>query len=194
MLRSILVSCAVLAAAPSAADAQRPNHRRGLWVGLGAGAGSAKATCSVCLDRETGVAAQARVGGTISRSVLAGAEGSGWLKSGAQVDRAFLMLAAVGTFYPSREHGLHLKAGLGQYWYVEEDRQTELSSQGLAVQLGAGYDIRVTPGVSLSPFATLIRSGFGNPTRLDKASGFKQPLFSDMTVQFFQLGLAATLH
>lgn len=182
-----------LAAVVGPVEAQDSDRRRGLWLGLGLGQAWADATCSICFAQETGLAAHARAGGTISPRLLVGVEGTGWLKSG-QTDRSFLMAAALGTLYPVPDLGFHLKGGVGQYWYVEEDSAIELSTQGLAVELGAGFDIRITPGLSLAPFATMVRSGFGNPTRRDKASGFKQPLFSDLTLKFYQFGLAVTLH
>lgn len=194
MLRSALISTALFAAATSVAHGQRPHDRRGLWVGLGVGVGSARASCSVCADQAAGPAAHAKAGGTVSRKVLAGVQGTGWFESGGTSERSLVMLAALGTLYPWPDRGFHFEAGISGYWYVEEDSANELSTQGLALQLGAGYDLRITRDVSLSPFATLMASGFGNPTRLDKSSGARLPLLSDMTVRYFQLGVAATLH
>lgn len=194
MLRSVLVSIALLAAAAAVSHAQRLHDRRGLWVGLGLGVGSARATCSVCGTRETGAAMHARLGGTISQKFLVGVEGNGWLQNGATSDRSLLILAALGILYPSSNYRLHLEAGIGGYRYVEADTATELSTQGLALQVGAGFDLRITRGLSLAPSVTLIASGFGNPTRRDKATGARLPLLSDMTVQYIQLGVVATLH
>ena len=195
MLRFVVLSVVVLASHVSAGEAQLANSRRGVWLGLGAGTAGGKATCSVCdATRGMGPAGQIRLGGTVSRSVLASVEATGWRKKGVPVDRSLAMISAVGTLYPVRELGLHLKAGLGGYSYVEEDAVTKLTSQGLALQVGVGYDVAITPRVGLAPFATLITSGSGNPARLDKASGFKQPLFSDLSLVLFQVGLALTLY
>lgn len=193
-LRPALVAIALLAAVVTAAEAQLADERRGLWVGAGAGFGSAEGTCSICLGREAGPAGLVRVGGTLSGAILAGLEGTGWRRSEGSLDRSFIMVAAVGAYYPIRNLGLHVKGGLGQYWYFEEDAATELSTQGLALEVGVGFDVRIAAGVSLSPFGSLMTSGFGNPTRLDKASGIRLPLLSDMTVEFFSFGLAVTLH
>lgn len=194
MLQPVLVSIALLAAGAAVADAQLLHGRRGLWVGLGLGMGSARADCSICTGRATGPAAHAGAGGTISQRILVGVRGTGWFENGAENDRSLVMLAALGTLYPWPDRGFHLEAGIGGYWYVEEDSANELSTQGLALQVGAGFDLPITRGVSLSPFATLIASGFGNPTRLDKSTGARLPLLSDMTLQSFQVGIAATLH
>jgi hypothetical protein len=194
MVRSVAVSMALLVAVAAVAEAQRAHDRTGLWMGLGLGAGFARATCSVCGGRETGPAMQVRVGGTISQSILAGVEGTGWLQSGAAGDRSLLMLIALGILYPSSNHGFHLEAGIGGYRYVEADTANELSTEGLALHLGARYDLRITRRVSLSPFATVMASSFGNPTRLDKSSGTRLPLLSDMTVRYIQLGVSATIH
>lgn len=193
-MRVVVVCSVILATVPAAGEAQRRDVRSGLWLGLGAGYGSTKATCSICGDGQTGLAGQARAGGTLSRSVLVGVEASAWRQRTAPQERRLFMVAAVATYYPARRLGLHGKAGLGQYFYAEEDATTELTTQGLAIQFGAGFDVPVTRGFSITPFVSLIESGFGNPTREDKASGFRTPLLSDMTVRFLQVGLAATLH
>ncbi len=194
MLRSALATLALLTAVAAAATAQQSDRRKGLWLGLGLGQAWGESTCSICLGQESGPALDAGLGGTMSQRLLAGVEATGWVRRTSQADRSFLLVTAVGTFYPAPGQGLHLKAGIGGYWYVEQDALYELTTQGLAVQLGAGYDIPITPGLSLSPFATWATSGFGNPTRLDKASGFKLPLLSDMTVRFFHFGLGVTIH
>ncbi len=100
----------------------------------------------------------------------------------------------MGTLYPWRAYGFHLKAGVGLYWYLEETAEAEVSTNGLALQASVGFDIKATGAVSLSPFASLVASGFGNPTRMDKASGQRLPLLSEMTVRFLQLGVAAVVH
>jgi hypothetical protein len=194
MVRSVLVTLVVSAAAAAVADAQQAHDRSGLWAGVGLGVGSARASCSVCAGRATGPAAHARLGGTISRKLLVGVQGIGWFDVAGASDRTLLMLAAVGTLYPWPDKGLYLEAGIGGYRYVEADTANELSTQGLALHVGAGFDVRITRGVSLSPFAILVSSGSGNPTRLDKSSGTLLPLLSDMTVRYFQLGVAATFH
>jgi hypothetical protein len=181
--------------ATTSAAAQQSAYRKGFWLAFGAGPGYGKGTCGVCVTtRETGPAGQVRVGGTISEHLSASVEGTGWRGDGAVTLRQLAMVSAVGTWYPLPRLGLHGKAGLGGYWYQEEDAVTQLTSQGMALQVGVGYDIPLTPAVAVTPFATLVRSGFGNPSRLDKASGFKQPLFSDLTVSFYQVGLGITLY
>ena len=195
MRRSFLTTLVLSATAASSAGAQQGDDRHGLWLSVGAGGVWVQSACSICAgDQATGLGGQLRVGGTLSPRFLAGLEGTGWVKRGGQVERSMLMVAALGTYYPLPQYGLHLKGGIGQYWYVEEDVATELTTQGLAVELGAGYDLRITRGVSLSPFLAWVRSGFGNPTRRDKASGFTLPLLSDMTVRSYQLGVVITLH
>lgn len=193
-MRSVLTTVALFSLVASAATAQQSDRRRGLWGGAGLGYAWSEATCSICLTQASGPAAQVRLGGTMSLRLLAGVEANAWLKGSGQTDRSLLMVTAVGTFYPAPAQGLHLRAGLGGYWYVEEDAVAEVSTQGLAFQLGAGYDAPVGASLSLSPFATWATSGFSNPTRFDKATRFKLPLLSDMTVKFLQVGLAVTIH
>jgi hypothetical protein len=194
MVRVLLVGLSLLATATSAA-AQQSGYRRGFWLGLGGGPGYGRGVCGVCLTtQDAGLAGEIRVGGTISKHLLAGVEGTGWRHNGATTERWLAMASAVATWFPLPDLGLHAKAGVGGYWYEEEDAVTRLASQGMALQLGIGYDIPLTRVVGLTPFASVVKSGFGNPSRLDKATGFKQPLFSDLTVKFVHLGLAITLH
>ncbi|MGH7530346.1 MAG: hypothetical protein ACREMN_08200 [Gemmatimonadales bacterium] len=194
MLRSALVGLVLSAGATAVASAQRLEERTGLWAGIGLGFGSVRGTCSVCAGRAAGPTALVRFGGTLSRHLRVGVQGTGWLRPQAARERSLLMLSAVGTFYPWPAGGLYLAGGIGGYRYVEEDTESRLSTQGLALQVGAGFDVRITRAVSVAPFATLVVSGSGNPTRLDKSNGFELPLLSDMTVQYVQLGIAATLH
>jgi len=130
----------------------------------------------------------------MSPRLLAGVEATGWVKGSGQTDRSLVMITALGTFYPAPTPGLHLRSGVGGYWYVEEDAVAEVSTQGLAFHVGAGYDIPLSASLSLEPFALWATSGFSNPTRVDKATRFKLPLLSDMKVTFVQVGLAVTLH
>lgn len=196
MRRSTLViMVGLLSGLAPAAEGQHARERRGVWVGLGFGAGSAEATCSVCdPPRRSGPVAHARLGGTVSGHTLLGVEGTGWLTNGGAIDRALMMVTGIAVVYPWRGRGLHLQGGLGYYQYVEASDSIELSTQGLAVQVGAGFDVPLASGFSLSPFAALVASGFGNPTRRVKATGQMLPLLSDMTISFLRVGLAATLH
>jgi hypothetical protein len=177
----------------ASAHGQNPPLRRGLWFGAGLGLAQVTATCSVCFPGVTRPTGHLKVGGTLSRRILVGVEGTGWRYDG-PTDRRFLLAAGTVTFYPVEAVGLHLKGAIGQSWYTEEDAAVELSTQGLALGLGLGYDIRVAPGVSLTPFGGLASSGFTNPSRTDKATGFRQPLFSDLTLKAYQVGLTVTIH
>lgn len=189
----MLVMMMLVSAGTTRADAQRAD-RSGLWGGLGLGLGSARSTCSVCAGRATGPAAQVRVGGTISPTVLVGVQASGWFKNAEADDRSNLMLTALVTLYPWRDKGLYLEGGIGAYRYIEADTTEELMTQGLALHIGVGFDVHIGRGLSLSPFAAVVASGSGNPTLHDKASGSRLPLLSDMSVRFSQFGVAATLH
>jgi len=91
-------------------------------------------------------------------------------------------------------------------WLASEAHALGLSiglknDPGQVVDLVSDFDWALTEDCfdqgwcgSLSPFLAWVRSGFGNPTRRDKASGFTLPLLSDMTVRSYQLGVVITLH
>src|SRR5437867_6722771 len=68
-----LVAAAVLPATTALAATQ---EREGFWIGFGAGYGSANAKCDHCVatGREGGLAGFLKLGGTLNRKVLLGAE------------------------------------------------------------------------------------------------------------------------
>ncbi|HVR70900.1 MAG TPA: hypothetical protein VMT87_08640, partial [Vicinamibacteria bacterium] len=73
------LSCLAAASVASAAD---PQERSGFWIGLGVGPGWAEATCDLCDGggRETGLAGNVRLGGTLNERLLFGADINGWSK------------------------------------------------------------------------------------------------------------------
>ena len=73
----------VLAFVVGPLDAQRPQVRRGFWIGLGAGSGTAGVSCDTCSarGRETALGYYIKLGGTLSPRLLLGGEIDGWLKT-----------------------------------------------------------------------------------------------------------------
>ena len=99
----------LLAATRSPVEAQRAatTPRHGLWVGAGLGLGSAQLTCSVCQGgRDRGTTGYLRIGTTLGKNVLIGAETNVWYHSQSQVDYLLAALSAARTITrsdPSKE-------------------------------------------------------------------------------------------
>jgi hypothetical protein len=157
-----MVVCALsaaswLALAPVAWAEPHPQVRKGFWITFGLGAGSATLTCDGCAsDRQTGLAVQVALGGTLNDHLLLGMDVSGWSKDeqGASLD-IFNSQFAV-RFYPVRSSGLFLKAGVGlslAETSLQEGSTTITSDvgDGFGAVVGAGYDLRVARNVSITP-------------------------------------------
>lgn len=176
LLRALALSLA-LAAIPHRADAQAPQTREGFWFNIGLGAGSLG--CSECDDeRVNGLSGGIALGGTINQNWILGAFSNGWTKSEDGVSLTAGTLVFGARFYPSVESGFFLLGGIG---VGSVDLQApgigSLSETGSGVLLGLGWDIRIAPGTSLTPFwnGVAVGSDGGN-------------------VNFGQLGLGLTIH
>jgi len=136
--------------------------REGFWFGGGVGAGAGSMRCSVCADEgERGTAAYVRLGTTLTRSLLLGVEGTGWQRRADAGSRRLLALSGAAWWYPSPRHGYFVKGGVGvSRWRAWEDNDAVVS-RALAISLGAGYEVRVNPVLSIVPFVTVLGSASG---------------------------------
>jgi len=163
MRRTLLsiVGAAVLAASlASPAAAQRPQTRRGFWIGFGFGGGTLGWDCDACTRQsEGGPTAFVRLGGTTSDKVLLGAEVNTWtLDIGAAIITAGVTVFSV-NWYPSATGGLFLKGGLGASLYNRETGSTNATASSGGILLGVGYDIRVATNMSITPMLTVWGAG-----------------------------------
>lgn len=179
-----------LACQPGSVSAQSPYE--GMWLGLGAGAGSSLVTCAVCIeDREGGPSGYLRIGGTVAPSVLVGGEGTLWVQTGDEQDRLLGSLNGVVLLYPQPGRGFHVKGGLGVLRYQitdgdDEDDTARVTS--LNVQLGVGYDVPVSPGYSITPFLNVVASSYGS---LEQDNDV---LADQVNVTLIQFGIGLSAH
>lgn len=184
MRRPILLAAlfAVSAASLAPLAAQRSSRDRGIvelapdavrggfYIGGGVGAGREQNKYSDELeytDALTKPTLTLRIGGTPNPSVRLGAELFGW---GAQVveldpayDRYESFSALLGTmqFYPAPTAGLYLKAGGGFARSASDYKTGPTDSEtGLAWTVGAGYDLPLSPTVSLGPTLDFYQGSF----------------------------------
>jgi hypothetical protein len=171
---------ALVVAIPHDAEAQgRPQTREGFFIGFGFG--YASFSCEGCGDREDGVGGHLKLGGTLSPSVLIGAESSAWTKDegGSRITHG--NLSAIIQFYPMPESGFFLKGGAG-FSRLEVSASgggfsATASDEGFGFTAGAGYDVRVGDNFSLSPYGS-----------------YQWGDFEGGSANHFQVGLGVTWH
>ncbi|HEU4747387.1 MAG TPA: outer membrane beta-barrel protein [Gemmatimonadaceae bacterium] len=158
------------------AQAQNAQTRDGFWISGGLGYGTLG--CEACGTREGGLSVDLSLGGTISPRFLIGAGTSGWTKSEGGSTLTMGVVDARVRFYPSTRGGLFLTGGVGVGSVQETfDGLGTETETGVGVILGLGYDIRVSPNMSITPSWT----GYG--------------MRNDVTdANVGQLGIAITLH
>jgi hypothetical protein len=179
-IRQSFLALALLVSVVGVAQGQRPQTREGFWFGFGLGYGSFG--CEDCNDREGGVAAYIKLGGTVSRTVLLGFEANAWGRKEGDISITQSHGSAVIYFYPSVTGGFHLKGGLGYaISRLHEDLGGGFSfddtEYGGGILLGLGYDARIGRNLSLVPHFNFLGASF---------DGAKS--------NFIQVGLGLTFH
>lgn len=154
MKRSVitLVLGLVTAAAASPALAQGIAQKRdGFWFSGGLGWGSLG--CADCSERTGGLSGGLSLGGTLGRHVLFGVGTTGWTRSESGSSMTVGTLDARVRVYPSARGGFYLTGGAGVGSVsVGVSGFGSGSETGFGLLLGLGYDIRVAPMLSITPF------------------------------------------
>jgi len=188
----LLVSLGVLAGlAASAASAQHPQTRKGFWIGFGFGYGSADASCDTFLgsqcgdaDRQGGVTAFLKLGGTLSPNLLLGGAVNAWSKEDQGTTETLGNVTASLFYYPAPASGFFLTGGLGFSSYRASNGGT-IDGNGWGFTTGLGYDIRVGRNISLTPNLNFVYGGVGD-IEGGAITGWKQNIFD--------FGLGITFH
>jgi hypothetical protein len=185
-IRSIALGSALASfLAASAAAAQEPPASGGrLVLGGGFGPGWARVSCDICArDRDLGLSGTLRIAKPIGPRLSLGGEGIGWTRTGGEDVREIVASAqGVAYYQPRPGGGLVLKAGAGWVGYRADD----VGSNGLGVQVGAGYEFHAGSGFSLNNYVNLVASSF---TSLKTAGN---TLADGVSVTLFQFGVGVT--
>lgn len=194
LLRTIALT--LLWASPLLAQGY-PQRREGFTAAFGLGMGSAGVTCDGCeSDRETAPSVFLRLGGAYSPSLILGGEINAWTKSeddadlGGEARVTMATINFVAQWYPAPARGFFVTGGLGLGTIrTEVDLEAlpgTFSSRttGLGYQVGTGWDFRVAPNISLTPYATLFGSAGGKVEDSDEELDFNVGT----------IGIALTLH
>lgn len=144
-------------------DDRRYDRRQGFWLTAGLGAGSESFDADDGLgwsDDKGGGLAYLKLGGTVSQSLLLGAEFNAW---GTRYryegyDRGLTSAMFIAQLYPAPRSDFWLRGGLGfarDYLNIDGDGQSQTHENGTALAIGLGYDIRIGRNVSLTPMLDL---------------------------------------
>ena len=157
-LRATGLSALLTVLLASTSFAQQAQTRDGFWIGGGLGYGSLG--CEGCTDRTGAPSGYLKLGTTLRQNVLLGIETNGWTKSEFGARLTMGNVSGAVYFYPMASTGLFVKGGAG---YSILDASTDIGSgseSGFGMILGAGYDVRVTRNLSITPVANWFRGGF----------------------------------
>jgi hypothetical protein len=193
-MRRIIGTAAALLLLASPALAQSSGAaRQGFTVGFGLGAGSAGFSYEGYTgDRAAGPSGYLRLGGAVTPSLIIAGESHGWTRSEGSVTSRVGYLMAVAQWYPQTSGGFHLLGGVGMGLITEEDTDpttaSELESVGAALQIGAGYDVRMSRNFSLTPYVNFLGMGGGEPTVNGAGLG------GTLSANVIQFGLGFTWH
>ncbi len=191
-MRRILVlsACAAALALARQLPAQERPPRHGFWFGVGLGSGWAHVTCDICkTDRPAGVSGYLRLGGSVSRSVLIGAEVSGWRKGTDGVDLTVASVGATAHWYPDRRRSLYLKGGVGYVLHRAADATDVITTTGFGPQMGIGYDVAIGSSLSLSPYVNAMFGSIAGKVKFNAAQ-----ILDHAGVTLLQIGLALSGH
>jgi hypothetical protein len=158
----------ILAGSPAFAQSAPTSPRQGFTVSFGLGAGSADFSYEGgTTGRIGGPSGYLRLGGAVAPSLVIAGETHGWTRTDGSLTSHVGYLMAVAQWYPNASGGFHLLGGLGVGAVRQEDSDPAfggvLESFGGALQLGAGYDMRMTRGFSLTPYINFLGLGGGEP-------------------------------
>jgi hypothetical protein len=169
-------------------EAQHPQVRKGFWIGFGPTYGSGGVEWDGHpTTREGSFGGFFRLGGTLSRKVLLGAEVNSWYKNESGVYLLLGNVAAVVYYYPKATSGWFIKGGPG-ISSMFSGVGPGLEDHGWGVTTGIGYDIRVGRNISLTPVANF---WFGHTGDV-KANG--AIVYTGWEQNVFEGGLGITFH
>jgi hypothetical protein len=175
-LAAAVLGAALLLAPTVDATAQgHAQEREGFWFNTGLGYGSLG--LEGFPEREDGLSGNLALGGTLSPRFLLGAGTTGWTKEVDGIRITFGTLVLLGRFYPNVESGFFVNLGLGVGQVTLSEGSTSISESGGGAVLGLGYDVRVGPNWSLTPFVNGI--------------GFD---IDELRADVFQFGIGVSFH
>jgi hypothetical protein len=160
---SLLITA--MAALGSEASAQRGPAGAGFWFGADGGYGRlALPNCASC--EPAGVSfGSIRLGGRLSSRTLVGGE-LGIAGASSELPQTAVLMGTV-SLYPLAASDAHVRLGLG---FLGRDAYGNVDGMVMiALMAGAGYDVRVSPGISVVPSVSWIVGPGGYSTNVLRA-------------------------
>lgn len=157
-MRQLVLALLAVALLAGPAVAQTVRSAEGVWGQLGLGAG---AFCAAgCEASEWSAAGTASIGYALSDRVLVAASIDLWTRSesvlGIDIGTTAMVTGVSLRVYPWAHRHLYLLAGIGRgsvdYELSVDGPSLRITERGAGGMLGAGYDVRVRPGLSLTPY------------------------------------------
>jgi hypothetical protein len=192
-----LTLIALLVAKTASAQTGYPSVRQGFWFGGGLGAGAGTLACGICEGGGgQGAAGYLRAGFTRNPRMLLGAELGAWQKNGEGGLRRILALTAGMWWYPKPTGGQFFRVSAGLSQWRSSLEQEAVKSRAIALVVGAGYDVRVGPKLSIVPFLNLLGSSNGSLwlEEWDEGSYARRRLPSSAHTLLLQAGVGLTRH
>jgi hypothetical protein len=135
--------------------------RKGLWMSIGGGYGSQG--CSACPGRIDGINGSITIGGSLSEQFLVGAAAGGWTTTNEAGTRLTVLMADCRfRIYPTRFAKWYITVGAGvstisdEIFGPLESGEFAPGEWGTSFLIGTGFDIRVTSGMSLTPYVGIM--------------------------------------
>lgn len=176
-------------------DVSPAHERHGFWINLGLAAGAENYRytnsdgCNGVIgayqcDNNIKPTFTVALGGTVNPSFRLGGELNAWVYEHNHADfgrtTSYLVGGLLtGQFYPARRMGLFAKGGLGisrsgeSYELIADAGET-----GFAYLLGAGYEVRLSRSLFLTPAISLMHHVSTNPDDPDNFGSFHERLWS----------------
>ncbi len=192
----LTVLATLLAPSLAAQSGYRP-VRHGFWFGAGLGVGAGGLHCGICESGGgQGTSGYLRAGTTVNPRLLVGVEGSGWQKNGEEGKRRILALTGGIWWYPRSDAGHFIRGGVGISGWRAAAEQEAVVSRALALTVGAGYEARVAPYLSVVPFVNVLGSSGGALwlEHRDEGSYERNRLPARGHTVLIQLGIGFTRH
>lgn len=159
-----ILGATFLWAAPAAAQSRPPHH--GFWADVEFGYGRLeKSSDQEPVTRQGVFTLNFALGGWLNPQLRLGGELGGWLLESfstmdPSVGESVSQARVIAQWYPWPDRGLFLKVGGGRAVYTNE-HPLEFDSEGWGGTIGAGYDLRVSNGFSLTPVVTFNQGTLG---------------------------------
>jgi hypothetical protein len=151
---------------PATADAQERGH---FAVGFGGGYGTGQLTCDDCdSGRESGGAGYFWLAGALNDQNLLGVEVDLWTKTSFGATLNVVNVSGTYTLYPSPTSDFYVKLGMGVSSFdvveiVFQGQSFDIDfGSGFGAVFGAGYDVRVSNRVSVTPAVNVWLGFFGD--------------------------------